>query len=116
MRATSRTTRSRACSSSPTPRSRGQAMAPTTKSPPGESQPAAAALTFAAIALAACALAVGVFARLKGLGAAPMAVDEYFIVRSTQNLLKHGWPAFDCGGIYSRGLLLQYPAALLDLL
>jgi hypothetical protein len=91
-------------------------MPPTTKSPPGESQPADAALTFAAIALAACALAVGVFARLKGLGAAPMAVDEYFIVRSTQNLLKHGWPAFDCGGIYSRGLLLQYPAALLDLL
>ena len=64
----------------------------------------------------ACALAIGVFARCKGLRAAPLAVDEYFIVRSTQNLLHHGWPAFDCGGVYSRGLLLQYLAGLLDLL
>jgi hypothetical protein len=63
-----------------------------------------------------CALALGVFARCKGLRAAPLAVDEFFIVRSTQNLLHHGWPAFDCGGIYSRGLLLQYLAVLLDLL
>ena len=62
------------------------------------------------------ALAVGIFARCKGLRAAPLAVDEYFIVRSTQNLLHHGWPAFDCGGVYSRGLLLQYLAVLLDLL
>ncbi len=59
------------------------------------------------------ALAVGIFARFKGLGAAPLAVDEYFLVRSTQNLLRHGWPVFDCGGIYSRGLILQYLAALL---
>ena len=59
------------------------------------------------------ALAVGIFARFKGLGAAPLAVDEYFLVRSTQNLLRHGWPVFDCGGVYSRGLILQYLAALL---
>jgi hypothetical protein len=64
----------------------------------------------------ACALAVGVLARCKGLRAAPLAVDEYFIVRSTQNVLHHGWPVFDCGGVYSRGLLLQYLAVLLDLL
>jgi hypothetical protein len=62
------------------------------------------------------ALALGVYARCKGLRAAPLAVDEYFIVRSTQNLLHHGWPVFDCGGVYSRGLLLQYLAVLLDLL
>jgi hypothetical protein len=65
---------------------------------------------------AACGLALGLFARFEGLGAAPLAVDEYFIVRSTQNVLHHGWPVFDCGGIYSRGLLLQYLAALAHLL
>jgi hypothetical protein len=59
------------------------------------------------------ALALGIFARFKGLAAAPLAVDEYFVVRSTQNLLRHGWPVFDCGGVYSRGLILQYLAALL---
>ncbi len=42
-------------------------------------------------------------------------VDEYFIVRSVQNLLHHGLPMFDCGGLYIRGLLLQYLAALLNL-
>jgi hypothetical protein len=67
-------------------------------------------------AVLAGAIGLGVFARLKGLGAAPLAVDEYFIVRSMQNVLHHGWPTFDCGGIYSRGVLLQYPAALLNLL
>jgi hypothetical protein len=66
--------------------------------------------------IALCAVAAGTFARFKGLGAAPLAVDEYFIVRSTQNLLHHGWPAFDCGGLYTRGLLLQYLSALLNLL
>ncbi len=34
-------------------------------------------------------------------------------MRSTQNLSRHGWPAFDCGGFYTRGLILQYLAALL---
>lgn len=62
------------------------------------------------------ALALGIFARFKALGAAPLAVDEYFMVRSTQNVLRHGWPVFDCGGIYSRGLILQYLTALLSLL
>jgi hypothetical protein len=66
--------------------------------------------------VAVSALGLGVLARFKGLGAAPLAVDEYFILRSTQNLLRHGWPAFDCGGIYSRGLLLQYLSAPLILL
>ena len=52
---------------------------------------------------------------MRSLGAAPLVVDEYFIVRSVQNLLRHGLPVFDCGGLYSRGLLLQYLAALLNL-
>ena len=65
---------------------------------------------------ALCALALGVSARMRSLGAAPLAVDEYFIVRSIENLLRHGWPLFDCGGLYGRGLLLQYLAALLNLL
>lgn len=60
------------------------------------------------------ALALGLFARFKALGAAPLAVDEYFLLRSTQNVLRHGWPTFDCGGIYSRGLLLQYLTAFLS--
>lgn len=68
------------------------------------------------LGIAVCAAAVGTLARFTGLGAAPLAVDEYFIVRSTQNLLHHGWPAFDCGGLYTRGLLLQYLSALLNLL
>ncbi|HSY04847.1 MAG TPA: hypothetical protein VK803_02805 [Steroidobacteraceae bacterium] len=67
------------------------------------------------LSVAACGLALGTFARLKSPGAAPLAVDEYFIVRSTQNLLRHGWPAFDCGGSYTRGLLLQYLTAPLSL-
>lgn len=33
-----------------------------------------------------------------------------------QNLLNHGWPRFECGGAYTRGLLLQYLAAPLTLL
>jgi hypothetical protein len=60
-------------------------------------------------------LAIAVFARFTALGAAPLAVDEYFLLRSTQNVLHHGWPVFDCGGVYSRGLVLQYLAALLNL-
>lgn len=69
-----------------------------------------------ALAAVAAALALGAFARFKALGAAPLAVDEYFMVRSTQNVLRHAWPMFDCGGIYSRGLVLQYLTALLSLL
>ena len=74
----------------------------------------AAAVFGAAVAVAAVAL--GVFARFKGLAAAPQGVDEYFILRSTENLLHHGWPAFDCGGFYTRGLALQYLTACLSLL
>ena len=67
-------------------------------------------------ALAGAAVAVGLYARFKNLHAAPLAVDEFFIVRSVENVLQHGVPRFDCGGYYTRGLLLQYLAALLQLL
>jgi hypothetical protein len=60
---------------------------------------------------AAVAVLVGVFARFKGLGAAPFAVDEYYLSQSIANVLHHGIPAFDCGGYYMRGVLLQYLAA-----
>lgn len=67
-------------------------------------------------AVAACSLGLGVWARFKGLGSAPLAVDEFFIVRSVENLLQHGLPQFACGGLYMRGLLLQYCAAFFTLL
>jgi hypothetical protein len=63
------------------------------------------------------ALALGVYARFRALDSAPLAIDEYFIARSVQNILAHGGlPAFDCGGFYARGLLLQYLAAPLVLM
>src|ERR1700730_15020945 len=69
-----------------------------------------------ALGAALCAFVLGVFARFKSLAAAPLAVDEYFIVRSVQNLLHHGLPLFDCGGAYTRALALQYLSAGLDIL
>jgi hypothetical protein len=72
--------------------------------------PARIAVTLAFAALLG-GVSLGLYARFKNLGAAALAVDEYFIVRSVQNLLHHGWPTFDCGGSYTRGLLLQYLAA-----
>ncbi|HEY6454261.1 MAG TPA: glycosyltransferase family 39 protein [Steroidobacteraceae bacterium] len=61
--------------------------------------------------LCAAAVLVGVYARFKGLGSAPLAVDEYYLSRSIENVLRTGLPHFNCGGYYMRGLLLQYLAA-----
>lgn len=59
--------------------------------------------------LFACfAVAVGIYARFKGLGFAPVTPDEYYLARGIDGILKHGYPAYDCGGIYQRGLGLQY--------
>ena len=58
----------------------------------------------------------GVYFRLKGLGKWPFALDEYYIIRSVQNILKHGLPQFDAGGYYSRGLIYQYMIAPLLLI
>ena len=59
----------------------------------------------------AAAVVVGALARFWQLGHAPFAVDEYYLSQSITNILHHGVPAFDCGGYYVRGLLLQYLCA-----
>ena len=69
----------------------------------------------ALVMLGALALCLGLYARFKGLGTWPLTVDEYYLARSIQNVLHAGWPEFPCGGLYLRGLLLQYTAALLQL-
>lgn len=66
--------------------------------------------------VAAVALSIGIYARFKGLGFAPIGIDEYYLSRSIDGIIKHGVPMFDCGGYYLRGLLLQYPIAGLRLL
>jgi len=63
------------------------------------------------VAGAAAAVLAGILARFVGLGQAPLEVDEYYFTRSIDNVLRTGWPAFACGGFYTRGLLLQYLAA-----
>jgi uncharacterized membrane protein len=67
------------------------------------------------LAVGFVALVIGLIARFKNLGGPTLAVDEYYIVQSVRNVLQSGWPAFDCGGWYQRGLLLQYLSAGLQL-
>jgi hypothetical protein len=62
---------------------------------------------------AACVIA-GTLARFHGLGRWPLAIDEYYFAQSVQNVLHSGLPEFACGGLYARGLLLQYASALLQ--
>lgn len=54
---------------------------------------------------------VGFFIRVSGIGSAPLSVDEYYTVKSVQNILKYGLPQFDTGGYYTRGILFQYVLA-----
>src|SRR5688572_16777615 len=61
------------------------------------------------------ALLFGVYARFKGLGTWPLTADEYYVARSVQNILRTGIPAYECGGYYPRGLLMQYLTAGLQL-
>jgi drug/metabolite transporter superfamily protein YnfA len=65
--------------------------------------------------LTLAAVLAGAYFRFKGLGTAPFAVDEYYLARSIENVLRAGLPAFPCGGLYMRGLVLQYSAAALQL-
>lgn len=58
----------------------------------------------------------GLYFRLKGLGKWPLAVDEYYIVKSSENILKYGLPKWDVGGYYTRGLPQQYLTTFLLLL
>jgi len=57
---------------------------------------------------------LGLYARFKGIATWPLSDDEYHTVASVNNLLKHGLPYFDCGGIYSRAIVYQYFLALLS--
>lgn len=59
---------------------------------------------------------LGVIIRIKGLGIWPLAEDEFYLVKSINNLLKYGIPHWDTGGYYIRGLLNQYLTAPLFLL
>jgi hypothetical protein len=61
-------------------------------------------------------VAVGAYARFKGLGTWPLGVDEFYISRSVDYVLYSGLPEFPCGGYYTRGLLFQYVVAGLRLL
>ena len=71
-------------------------------------------LWYAALLLAA---GLGLVARLGSLGASSLAIDEYYLLTSAQNILRHaGLPEFDCAGFYTRGLLHQYASAGLMLL
>ena len=54
---------------------------------------------------------IGAWARLHDLGASSLAVDEYYLLQSVQNILRVGVPEYACGGYYVRGLLHQYLSA-----
>lgn len=56
---------------------------------------------------------IGLWFRIKGLGKWPLAVDEYYIVKSIENILEYGIPKFETGGYYERGLLYQYITSFL---
>jgi len=66
--------------------------------------------------LLAIAVLIGTLVRFYHLGQAPFSVDEYYLSQSVANILRHGLPAFDCGGYYTRGLILQYLCAGLQYL
>ncbi|MFW2404282.1 MAG: ArnT family glycosyltransferase [Gammaproteobacteria bacterium] len=59
----------------------------------------------------AVAFAVGIVTRFYGIGAAPLATDEFYLLRSVEQVLKYGLPRYDCGGYYVRGLAVQYAIA-----
>lgn len=61
--------------------------------------------------VAAVALLAGLYGRFKGIGTWPFGVDEYYISRSIDNVMRSGLPHFTCGGYYTRGLLYQYLVA-----
>lgn len=65
---------------------------------------------------ASVALLAGVYGRFKGLGLWPLGVDEFYVSRSVDNILRSGLPGFPCGGYYTRGILYQYLVAGIRLL
>jgi hypothetical protein len=73
-----------------------------------ESRVPGARLTLLLLGLLGLALIVGLVARWQILPDRPLAVDEYYMVRSTEFVLEHGVPSFPTGGYYTRALPLQY--------
>ncbi len=68
------------------------------------------------VVITAAAVAVGIYGRFVGLGLWPFGVDEFYISRSIDNILRTGLPEFICGGYYTRGSLFQYIVASLRLI
>src|SRR5919106_5073841 len=60
----------------------------------------------AALLLAAGAL--GLYARLDGFGARQLGIDEYYTAKSVEFILESGLPAYEGGGYYFRGPIVQY--------
>jgi hypothetical protein len=58
--------------------------------------------------LVLCAL----WTRFSGLGYRQLAQDEYYFIKSVQNIMEFGVPRYESGGYYTRGILLQYLTAL----
>ena len=56
---------------------------------------------------------LGTVIRFWGLGKWNLALDEYYIIKSSENILKFGLPELEHGGYYDRGIILQYLTALL---
>lgn len=54
---------------------------------------------------------IGGGVRFWGLGESVLAVDEYYFVRSVENVIREGVPRFPAGGYYVRGVLQQYVTA-----
>jgi len=63
------------------------------------------------VIISVIAISIGIIVRFKGLGAWPLIADEYYFARSVENVLRFGFPAYECGGYYMRGVLPQYLAA-----
>ncbi len=58
-----------------------------------------------------CVCLAVLFYRGFGLGQWSLAVDEYYMAKASGQVLSHGFPEFDCGGYYFRGILQQYLTA-----
>lgn len=65
----------------------------------------------ATVFLFVCFTLLGIWIRINGLGERPIALDEYYFVRSVQNILEFGTPRYPDGGYYVRGIFLQYLTA-----
>lgn len=58
----------------------------------------------------------GIWTRLSGLAERQVAQDEYYFIKSVQNIMEFGVPRYPDGGYYLRGILPQYLTALCSFL